>query len=257
MQQILLSSSILFGLFIGMYICLRIGNKLGARRKAAEFKVARHGISVMEGAVFALMGLLVAFTFSDANNRFEMRRHQVIDEVNAISTAYMRIDLLNFDSQQALRENFRQYVKLRLAVYQEPSASNLAKRAVVAVNNQQQLIWQQMMTALENTRSPSAHLLLVPALNEMFDIANGRIIGAAFHMPFALFFLLIALAFTSALLAGYDLAGNQKPPPLHMLGFMLILTLTIYLIIDFEFSGMGLIEINPYNQELVRQLNKM
>lgn len=257
MQDIFLSLGILFALFIGMYISLRIGNRLGCRLKAGEFKVARHGIGVMEGAVFALMGLLMAFTFSGANTRFEMRRQLLIDEVNAISTAYMRIDLLNPTLQQAFRDNFRKYLQLRIAVYKKFSSINPAKFEVAAVNRQQQLIWQQAILALKNPPSPSASLLFIPALNQMFDIANTRMIAATFHLPFAIFFLLIALAFTSAALAGYDLASSHKPVFPHMLGFILIVTATIYMIIDFEFPRMGLIEINLHDQELVKQLKKM
>jgi hypothetical protein len=40
------------------------------------------------------MGLLLAFTFSGAASRFDLRRQQIIDEANNIGTAYLRLDLL-------------------------------------------------------------------------------------------------------------------------------------------------------------------
>jgi hypothetical protein len=49
---------------------------LGRRRaKAADEAVA--GSGTVEGAIFALLGLLVAFTFSGAAARFDTRRHHV------------------------------------------------------------------------------------------------------------------------------------------------------------------------------------
>ncbi len=54
--------------------------------------------------MFALLGLLVAFTFSGAASRFEDRRHLISEEANAIGTAYLRLDLLPSDAQPPLRD---------------------------------------------------------------------------------------------------------------------------------------------------------
>ena len=59
------------------------------------------GSGAAEAAVFGLLGLLIAFTFSGAASRFEDRRHLITEEANAIGTAYLRIDLLPGDAQPA------------------------------------------------------------------------------------------------------------------------------------------------------------
>ncbi len=61
------------------------------------------GIGAVEGAVFGLVGLLIAFTFSGAGTRFDTRRQLVVEETNAIGTAYLRLDLLPAALQPALR----------------------------------------------------------------------------------------------------------------------------------------------------------
>jgi hypothetical protein len=55
------------------------------RAKATEGAVA--GSGVIEGAVFALFGLLVAFHFSEAAAQFDTRRQLSVEETNAIGTA--------------------------------------------------------------------------------------------------------------------------------------------------------------------------
>jgi hypothetical protein len=67
--------------------------------------------------IFGLMGLLIAFTFSGAASRFDSRRRLVVEETNAIGTAYLRIDLSPISAPPVLRENFRRYVDARLEVY--------------------------------------------------------------------------------------------------------------------------------------------
>jgi hypothetical protein len=59
----------------------------------------------VEGAVFGLMGLLLAFTFSGAASRFEVRRQLIVQETNAIGTAYLRLDLLPPGDQPKMRED--------------------------------------------------------------------------------------------------------------------------------------------------------
>jgi hypothetical protein len=104
------------GLFIGMLVFTEAGRRLGLRRLARGSEAAPAGFGVVEGAIFALMGLLIAFTFSGAASRFDTRRHLVVEEANAIGTAYLRLDLLPASTQTALRESFRQYVEARLEV---------------------------------------------------------------------------------------------------------------------------------------------
>ena len=67
---------------------------------AAQGKSRRGGGSgVIEASIFALLGLLVAFTFSGAEARFDTRRQLIVEETNAIGTAYLRLDLLPADAQ--------------------------------------------------------------------------------------------------------------------------------------------------------------
>ncbi len=54
------------GLFLGMLLFQEAGRRLGERRLAADPQGAREGLGAVEGAVFALMGLLIAFSASRA-----------------------------------------------------------------------------------------------------------------------------------------------------------------------------------------------
>src|SRR5262245_16132661 len=98
-QMILLAGS----LFIGMLLLLETGRRLSLRQLAQEGAAERAGFGVIEGAVFALLGLLIAFTFSGAAARFDTRRQLVVEEANAIGTAYLRLDLLPATAQPQLR----------------------------------------------------------------------------------------------------------------------------------------------------------
>jgi hypothetical protein len=107
------------GLFMGVLALLETRRRIGLRHVAKDSEAARAGLGVLEGAIFALMGLLIAFTFSGAASRFDTRRQLAVEEANAIGTAYLRLDLLPASAQPALRESFRQYVDARLTAYRK------------------------------------------------------------------------------------------------------------------------------------------
>ena len=107
------------GLFVAMFAMLELGHRLGVRRRRIDAEGAAAGTGVVEGAVFALLGLLIAFTFSGAASRFDERRKLVVEEANAIGTAYLRLDLLPSAAQLDLRASFRRYLDARLAVYRD------------------------------------------------------------------------------------------------------------------------------------------
>ncbi len=106
------------GLFAGMLLLSVIGRRIGVARFRRDPEAATTEGGAAEAAVFGLLGLLIAFTFSGAASRFEARRQLIGEEANAIGTAYLRVDLLPDDSQPELRDLFRRYVELRATVYQ-------------------------------------------------------------------------------------------------------------------------------------------
>ena len=117
--------TLIAGLFIAMLAFVEIGRRIGFHRKF-------EGLGAVEGAVFGLMGLLIAFTFGSAAVRFETRRNLVVEEVNDIGTAYLRLDLLPPAAQPKLRDAFRRYVDSRLAFYRslpdlDAADANLAR----------------------------------------------------------------------------------------------------------------------------------
>ena len=105
-----------------------VGRRTGVARLARHSGELAQGGGSTEAAMFALFGLLIAFTFSGAASRFEDRRHLIADEANAIGTAYLRLDLLPSHARPPLRELFRKYVDVRYTVYRQ-SEDDAATRA--------------------------------------------------------------------------------------------------------------------------------
>jgi hypothetical protein len=241
-----------FGLFLGMLLFLEIGRRIAIRRQKEDSGTAGEGIGAVDGAVFALLGLLIAFTFSGASSRFDTRRQLIVEETNSIGTAYLRLDLLPADAQSALRESFRRYLDARIEVYRKLPDVAAAKAHLAKADELQKQIWRQAVAASRAEGAlPAASILLLPALNAMIDITTTRTMATLMHPPAIVFVMLFALALAASLLAGYGMTGSKVRSRFHMLGFALVMAFAVYVILDIEYPRLGLIRVDAFDQALV------
>ena len=246
------------GLFLGMLILLEIGRRIGVRRMAKDSEGAQEGVGAVEGAVFGLLGLLIAFTFSGAASRFDTRRQLIVEETNNIGTAYLRLDLLPAGARPAIRENFRRYVDARLEVYWKLPDVAAAKEELAKATSLQRDIWRQAVAACRaDGAQPAAAMLLLPALNAMIDITTTRTMATQMHPPTIIFAMLFGLALASSLLAGYGMAGAKTRSWLHLIGFAAVVAVSVYVILDIEFPRLGLIRVDAFDQALVELRGNM
>ena len=245
-------------LFLIMLLVLETGRRIGKRYYSMEESDHHRGNRILvESAIYGLLGLLIAFTVSGAANRFDARRTLTVQEANAIGTAYLRLDLLPAAAQPDLRRKFRRYAEARLAVFRLLPNFEASNAEAVRANELQRSIWNEVIAALPGVPQ-SATLMLLPALNEMFDISSSRAIAGQAHTPLVILCALAVLALFCCLLAGYGLAGeNPLGSALRMIGFALIVTLTIFVILDLDYPRVGLIRLDYADQALIDVLAGM
>src|SRR5262245_668878 len=99
MRHTLALFAVALALFGGMVAFFEIGRRIGLRRTAKLGEAARAGLGGVDSAIYALLALLLGFTFSGATSRFDHRRELISKEVNAMSTAWLRVDALPADKQ--------------------------------------------------------------------------------------------------------------------------------------------------------------
>jgi hypothetical protein len=234
-------------LFLGLLLFLEIGRRVGLRRLQREGSTTAFG--PVESAIFALFGLLIAFTFSGGIERFNSRRTLIADEANAIGTAYLRLDLLGDADRTALQQQFRAYLDSRLEVYRKLPDLEAALTELARSSELQSGIWT---SALAGLRRPdvqlSATMLLIPALNEMFDITTTRTMAARIHPPVVVYGLLFLLGLCCAVLAGHSMAGMKDWSWLHALAFALAVALVVYVILEIEYPRTGFIRLTAFDQ---------
>src|SRR5262245_19499695 len=186
-----------------MVACLEAGYRAGRRRMRIDEAAAHEGLGSIEAATFALLGLLLGFAFSNALGRFDARRVMIVDEANAIGTAFLRLDFAPADDQHRLRRLFREYLDARIGVYATPADDAATDRSIAAAEGVQRRIWSAVIESSRRDPSQNVARVLVPAVNEMIDITTTRTVALHTKLPGAILALLIAVALATAVTAGY------------------------------------------------------
>jgi hypothetical protein len=253
---------ILFGvlalLFVGMVALQLAGHHYALRRHENDPIAGSDGTAAVEAALYALLGLMVAFTFSGAQDRLNARKQLIIEEVQSIGTAYLRFDLLHAEDAAVLRREMRAYVDARLAYYQKLLDFSAAKGERARADALQQQIWNHAVAASAKVGDSRAALLVLQSLNQAFDVATARYAALRTHVPGAIFVLLLILAFACAFFAGIGMARRRgRPSLLHMIMFAGIIALTAYVILNLEFPRAGFLRLHHVDRFLIEQRASM
>ena len=210
-----------------------------------------------EGAVFALFGLLLAFTFSGAIARFDDHRKLIVEEANDIDTAYLRLDLLPNAAQPELRQDLREYALVREHRFDEVPESPQSIEAAAKTERMQKQIWSRSIAAGSSPgSSPDANKILLPALNAMIDISATRRNAFNMHPPAIVFLLLYVFSAACAYMAGYSMEVG-KHHWLYTLSLALTVTLTVYVTLEVEYPRRGLIRLTTQNEVFAQLVDSM
>lgn len=177
-----------------------LGRRLGKRRPVDDATADNPHTGAIVGALLALLGLLLAFSFSAVESRFATRKQLVLDDANAIGTTFLRAGLLDPEQRDAVRSGLRDYVDLRLhALTPERIAAGLKRSDEI-----HRKLWRQAEESAE--RHPRSVMvgLFVSSLNEMIDLHEKRItVGLTQRLPLTTLGVLGAVATLSLGLVGY------------------------------------------------------
>lgn len=236
-----------FAMFAGMLLCFAVGRRVGPTKQPEEHS----RLSGIDGAVFGLFGLMIAFSFSGAASRFDAHRQLIGEEANDIGTAYLRIDLLTKAAQPALRDSFRRYLDSRLETYRKlpdvPAAFEEYAKSVRLQNE----IWKLAVDASgDRAAHPDAGKLLLPAINQMIDITTTRMTLAQLHPPKVIPLLLLGLGCVSSFLLGLNMAGSTRRSVIHVVGYAAVTVITVFIIVDLEYPRLGLIRADASDKVL-------
>jgi hypothetical protein len=245
-------AALIFLILIG---ASEIGYLLARRRRAGrknETAADMHEhLNEIQTAIFAVLGLLLAFTFAMAVSRYDARKQALVDETNAIGTAYLRIQLLPPGQQAAAAAVFRTYVDARLSSarpywYQDVKLKNETSKL-------QQVLWTQGTDAANQDPHAVTTGLYLQSLNDMFDAQDARDAARLNELPTSAIYLLLAISILSVGTLGYRAGLGGRRSLVGAVLLALVITLIIGIIIELDQPYQGFITISQQSLIELRQ----
>ena len=213
-----------------------IGHRLGTRFRAQAGELETKDLGATLGGLLGLLGLLLAFTFGMAGDRFDRRKTLVLEEANAIGTAWLRTDFLPEPQRTQARAVFRAYAQARV------DAVDPARRDAAIARSEKLQVELWGITAAGALASPTPPTALyVAAVNEVIDMHARRITAALRNpIPPTIFAALYAVAILTLFVTGYarGLAGDPSRTANFILTLVLSVVFVLILDLDRPYEGM-------------------
>ena len=209
-------------------------------RRQAE--TLREPVGIVQGAFFALVGLILAFGLSLAIGRYDTRRAAVVDDANTIGTTYLRAQTLAEPVRSRSLQLLRQYVDTSLRLSHAVPTTSGFQRAVASEDVLQRRLWGLAGDALRGAPQDSAPRLYVETLNNMIDQQTVRVAALNNRIPSAVLALeVLGAAFAFGLLALYTAMHGRGATTVVLAGALV--TVLLLIIFDLDRPTRGLITV--------------
>jgi hypothetical protein len=241
------------GSIILFALLAELGYRIGRRSREKIDADGKSYIGTIQGALLGLLALLLGFTFAMAMSRFDTRKSLMLEEANAIGTAYLRAQLYPESRRQDVADHFRRYVDVRLEFYRAGNDEKKIEEARKKTEKIHDQLWS-FATAWGQEDSRSIPMgLFLESLNEVIDMHAKRLTAMKNHVPEIILILLYFVAMAAIGLLGYGcgVGGSRN----YLVTFLvpIVIAAVILVIFDLDRPRRGLIKVSLQSMVDLRQ----
>lgn len=235
------------GLALGLAAVLLMSSELGFRlgmRTATRGvpKALDHAFNWQIG-VLGLAALLIGFTFAMAVARFDARKQVLVQEANAIGTAYLRTQLLEDGVGGDVRALMRRYLDSRIALYDAVAQGRRVDQVERDGKQLQAQIWSRIAAVGRADPHAITTGLLLASTNEMIDRADERAAMRETPVPPTVFVVVILAAAIAMASTGYACGLGNKRLPFGMIVMPLLVVGVVMLVFDIAHPSLGVVRV--------------
>ena len=228
---------------------IEMGYRLGRRTQGpVTDEDAKAHVNATQSSTLGILALLLAFTFSLALQRFDTRSDAVVDEANAIGTAYLRAQMLPGALGGEARSLLREYVDVRVeagtvSMVEQKRWSTLTGRA----GDLQNAPGERARRAAELDANHVRSGMFVQATNDLIDSFGRRDAAINRHVPEMVLFLLLGTFVITSAIVGYSGGVVHRRPPLVSFAMVALIVVLVFVILDLDRPRRGLIVVSERN----------
>jgi hypothetical protein len=219
------------------------GFAMGRRTVRLKDDLRKGQAGGVQGAILALMGLLLGFTFALSAARFEARRDFVLREATAIRTTHLRAAFLAPERQSKVESLLRNYVDARFAFVEAGMNRAAIAAARQRITQLQDELWEHAVAASKEAPSPLVPTF-VAAVNELINLDAAELATLRANVPGVVWLLVLFVSGCGCYISGYVAGTTGVRSSLPNFVLPLLLAIVITLIADLHRPRGGLIEIS-------------
>jgi hypothetical protein len=202
------------------------------------------GGELVQNATLALLGLMIAFTYSFTVSHYETRKRDVIDEANALGTAFLRAGLEKERGGSELQKALLEYARTRVVTPENSATFEDDQAMLDRTLAAQSEIWSATERVMMAGPVNPLEVALLTSINEVIDMHTERVTTGFDTLPQVVFWTLLFIAAVAVMIGGYTAGLSGMMCRCRMFAFILVLAATIHLIVDFDRSMRGFISIS-------------
>ncbi|HVS45126.1 MAG TPA: hypothetical protein VMS32_00465, partial [Verrucomicrobiae bacterium] len=225
-------------------VALALGYGLTIRYGKPQDGHAETAFGLGQRAIFGLIALILAFSFSFAAQRFQARHDLVVNEAEAISTTYLRADFLPAAQRSRFRRSLIAYDKTRLETYADVSNALAEGRATDRGTALQTQLWAIASGAARGDPRNPFYNALTSSMNETIDVSEQQAAALDNHIPSAIIGLVLFSIIAGAALLGVTLGRAKSPDVILAIFFCLLFNATVFTIVDLDHPQGGFIHVD-------------
>ena len=236
--------ALLFAVLVAFAASIELAFRWGRRHSARTDEVTRAHVNALEVAVLGLLALLLGFNFAMSVARFDARKTLIEEEMNAINTTYLRVQLLSPQLRKEATELLRAYVAARVDFMRASTDPELIEKAIASAVHVEEQLWKIAGTMVAQSEPPVPTSLFIQSVNDIINVNHKRRTALDNHVPETVLWLLLTVALTSLgfISYNYGLAGRSRHGA--MVIFASLIGVVLIVIIDLDRPRTGLIQVS-------------
>lgn len=236
-------------LFIFLIFFTYLGLRRGRAKRQKKVEINEHSEIIV--SLLALQGLLLAFTFSVASDRFEARRQAIVYEASSIRLAVRMADLYPAEERINFRRDLQGYLESRIDFFNAARNIELSAKALKTSDYYRNNLWMRITRLSSDMTYQIATEQMLTALKEMIEKSIIREGARRARVPDSIVLMLFIQSLATAFFIGYVNGNYQKPDMFLIVVFHLLVALVIYVTLDLDRPLQGLTHLQDIHDILV------
>lgn len=200
------------------------------------------GLGAISAAALGLLAFLLAFIMGFGFDLYGDRRALVLDEANAIRSAYLRAGYLEDPYRSEARELLTEYVNGRVWLTQHPEQVAPVQQRAEEIQAELWRSVEELVLEGEQSDTTSAY---VDSVNEVITLHVERVVkGLEVRIPPLAMVCVLAITVVTVFLVGMQSAYGAGRSILGLVLMVFILAAVLYLLVDLDRAQEGIMKVS-------------